>query len=217
LKRPLIVLGAGGHAKVLIFALQKQSAEILGVTDLDAGKKHQLWCGVPIIGGDEAVMTYSGEMIYLVNGVGSVRTGSQRRELFERFNGLGYQFASVIHPSAIMAADVVCAEGVQIMAGAMIQVGSFIGENAVINTGAIVDHDCQIGAHAHISTGAVLCGGIQVGEGAHIGAGATVIQGIRIGNNSLVAAGAVVVRDVPDGMTVMGVPAKEGITGFLCR
>jgi UDP-perosamine 4-acetyltransferase len=209
LKRPLIVLGAGGHAKVLIDALQQQSAEILGVTDRDAERKHQLMCGVPIIGNDEAVMAYPAERIYLVNAVGSVRTGSRRRELFERFNRLGYQFTSVIHPSAIMAADVVCAKGVQIMAGALVQVGSFIGENTVINTGAIVDHDCQIGAHVHISPGAVLCGGVQVGEGAHIGAGATVIQGIRIGKNSLVAAGAVVVRDVPDGMMVMGVPAKE--------
>ena len=196
---------------MLIDALRLQSVELLGVTDADIGKRDQLLLDVPVMGGDEEVMKYPVETIHLVNGVGSVRVNPRRRQLFEHFKSKGYRFASVVHPSAIIATDVVLSEGAQIMAGAVVQTGCRIGINAVINTGSVVDHDCHIGDHAHISPGATLSGGVRVGENAHVGTGATVIQGIQIGRNSLVAAGAVVIRDVPDGATVAGVPAKRDV------
>lgn len=207
----MIILGAGVHAKVLIDALQLLAVEILGLTDANPGKRGQLLLGVPVIGGDEEIMKYPGESIYLVNGVGSVCVTPRRGQLFERFKSKGYRFASVVHPTAIIAPDVVLSEGVQIMAGAVVQTGCHIGINALINTGCIVDHDCHIGDHAHISPGATLSGGVLIGENVHVGTGATVIQGIQIGRDSLVAAGAVVIRDVPEGATVAGVPAKEGL------
>lgn len=207
----MIILGAGGHAKVLIDALRLHSIELLGIADVDPGRKGQLLLGVPVLGGDEEVMKYPVEKIYLVNGVGSVHVNLKRQKLFEYFKNEGYQFASVVHPSAIIAGDVVLSEGVQIMACAVIQAGCHVGMNTVVNTGSIVDHDCHIGDHAHIAPGVTLSGGVRVGESAHVGTGATVIQGIQIGRNSLVAAGAVVIRDVPDGATVAGVPAKEGL------
>ncbi len=202
-------MGAGGHAKVLISALRMQSEEILGATDADVGKHGRLLLDVPVLGDDEEILKRRAESIYLVNGVGGVLVHPLRRILFERFANRGYRFASVTHPSAVVGADVALSEGSQVMAGAVIQPGCHIGKNAVINTGAIVDHDCHIGDHAHIAPGVTLSGGVRVGEGSHVGAGATVIQGIQIGRNSLVAAGAVVIRDVPDGVTVAGVPAKE--------
>lgn len=207
----MIILGAGGHAKVLIDALRLQSIELLGLADADIGKKGQLLLDVPVLGGDEEVMKHPVETIRLVNGIGSVRVNPLRRQLFEYFKNKGYRFVSIVHPAAIIAGDVVLSEGAQIMAGAIVQAGCHIGINAVINTGAVVDHDCSIGDHAHISPGVTLSGGVQVGENAHIGTGATVIQGIEIGRNCLVAAGAVVIRNVPDGATVAGVPAKEGL------
>lgn len=196
---------------MLTDALRLQSVELLGVTDADIGKRGQLMFDVLVIGGDEEVMKYPAETIHLVNGVGSVRVNPRRRQLFEHFKSKGYRFASVVHPSAIIATDVVLSEGAQIMAGAVIQAGCHVGMNTVINTGSVVDHDCHLGDHVHISPGATLSGGVRVGENAHVGTGATVIQGIQIGRNSLVAAGAVVIRDVPDGATVAGVPAKEGL------
>jgi len=211
LNYPVIILGAGGHAKVLIDALRVQSAELLGIADADPDKKGQMLLGVPVLGGDDEVMKYPAEKIKLVSGIGSVRVNPLRRKLFEYFKSEGYQFASVTHPSAIIARDVVLSEGVQIMAGAVIQAGCHVGINAIINTGAVVDHDCSIGDHAHIAPGVTLSGGVVVGENAHVGTGATVIQGVRIGRNSLVAAGAVVIHDVAEGATVSGVPAKEGL------
>jgi len=94
------------------------------------------------------------------------------------------------------------------MAGAVVQAGCRIGENVIVNTRASIDHDCDIEAHAHVAPGAVLSGCVHVGERAHIGAGATVIQGLTIGAGAIVGAGAVVVDGIPDGVTVVGVPAR---------
>ena len=206
---PVIIIGAGGHAKVLIDALRLQSVEILGIVDADPGKKGQELMGVPVIGGDDEVLKYSPQNICLVNGIGSVCVSSLRRRIFEFFRNKGYQFANVIHPTAIIANDVELSEGVQIMAGVVIQTGCQIGENSIINTRTSIDHDCMIGCHVHVSPGCVFSGGVVVEEEAHIGTAAVVIQNIRIGFMSLVAAGAVVVRNIPGGVTVAGVPARE--------
>lgn len=205
---PVLVLGGGGHAKVLINSLLSQSVDILGVTDPDAQKHGSTILGIPVIGGDDIVLKYSHEKILLINGLGSIKATTRRKQLYEHYKNLGYSFANVIHPSAVVAPDVKFQEGVQIMAGAIIQPGSSIGQDTIINTKTSIDHDCIIGDHVHLAPGVTLSGNVRVGNGVHVGTGATVIQGIRIENGSLIGAGAVVLRDVPEGSTVLGVPAK---------
>ncbi|MBL3540696.1 DapH/DapD/GlmU-related protein [Aminivibrio sp.] len=117
--------------------------------------------------------------------------------------------APVISKCSHLSRRVILSRGVQIMEGATVQCGVFLGENSIVNSGAVVDHDCRIASHVHIAPGAVLSGGVHVGEGAHIGTGAVVIQGISVGRNALVAAGSVVVSDVLDGYLVMGIPARR--------
>ncbi|MDK2820355.1 MAG: hypothetical protein PWP31_320 [Clostridia bacterium] len=204
MNKPVIIIGGGGHAKVLIDSLKILKIRIIGITE--NSKKDHI-SEVKIIGYDDIILNYSTDEIELVNGLGSIAT-SKRRQLFETFKMQGYNFKSVIHPSTVIAQDVDMAEGVQIMAGAVIQTGTSIGDNTIINTKASVDHDCKIGAHVHIAPGATLSGGVQVGEGCHIGTGATIIQGVNIGKDSIIGAGAVVLNDVPAGVTVVGVPAK---------
>lgn len=204
----VIVVGAGGHARVLIDALQRAGIQILFATDADPGKHGRSLLGVPVIGGDEALAAHAPGSVPLVVGLGSVGTDGARRAVFERLAADGHRFATVIHPAAVVAPDVMLLEGAQVMAGAVVQTGSHIGRNAIINTGACVDHDCRIGNHAHIAPGATLSGGVEIGDGAFVGTGACVIQSVRIGQGSVVAAGAVVIGDVPAGMCVMGVPAR---------
>ncbi|MHB1126568.1 MAG: acetyltransferase [Bacillota bacterium] len=208
---PVIILGAGGHAKVLIDALRKQSIPILGITEKHKKAQNEHIKDIEILGDDEVIFKYSPKNIRLVNGLGSVKTTLNRQLIFEYFKRKGYVFTSVIHPNSIIASDVLLLEGVQIMAGAIIQSGAKIGMNTILNTRASIDHDCIIGDHVHLAPGVVLSGGVTVGYGTHIGVGATVIQGITIGTNALISAGSLVIKDVMDESKVMGVPAKEVI------
>lgn len=206
---PVIILGAGGHAKVLVEVLLKSGKVIAGIVDPDLTLVGTNILGVPVLGCDEVVNGYSTTDFHLVNGLGSVSVPLKRQQLFDRFKALGYFFATVIHPSAIIASDAVLSEGTQIMAGTVIQPGCRIGINSILNTRASVDHDCIIGDHVHVAPGVTLSGGVSVGSRSHIGTGATVIQGISIGIGCLIAAGSVVTKDVCDGAKVRGVPARE--------
>jgi sugar O-acyltransferase (sialic acid O-acetyltransferase NeuD family) len=205
---PVIILGAGGHAKVLIDTLLLTPVEIAGIVDPDQKKHGARILGIPVIGSDDVVLKHGPDAITLVNGVGSVKQPVLRKQLFDMFKAKGYTFAGVLHPSAVIARDVLLAEGVQVMAGAVIQPGCVIGRNVIINTNASVDHDCAVADHVHIAPGVVLSGGVVVEEGVHIGTGATVLQSIRIGRNSIIGAGAVVLQDVPENALVYGVPGK---------
>jgi len=206
--RPVILIGAGGHAKVLIASLLLLRREIIGIAEAKIEKQSELLWEIPIIGADEAIKKFGSEEIELVNGLGSVGSPHRRMEIYQRFKKEGYRFAGVVHPSALIMRDVELGEGVQIMAGAIIQPGCRIGDNAVINTGAILDHDCIIGEHTHIAPGSVLSGGVRVGTASHVGTSATVIQGIEVGENVVIGAGAVVIKNIPDGVKVVGVPAR---------
>jgi UDP-perosamine 4-acetyltransferase len=206
---PVIILGAGGHAKVLIDALLASSAVIVGIVAPDPALVGTKILGVPVLGGDEVVNEFPPSEVRLVNGLGSVGLPATRERLFEKFLIMGYNFATIAHPAAVVASDVELGEGTQVMAGVVIQSGSSIGRNVIINTHASVDHDCIISDHVHIAPSVTLSGGVSVGACSHIGTGATVIQGISISSGCLVAAGAVVTKDIIDGAKVRGVPARE--------
>lgn len=210
---PLILLGGGGHGRVLLAALKSQDclSQLAGVVDPNPGELDAEQFGVPIMRAESELDTlFGGQLVELVNGLGSTAKTDPRKDLFLQMKQAGYRFASILHSSAICVDDEpTLGEGVQLMAGTIIQTGVRLGDNVLINTGAQVDHDCQIEDHVHIAPGAILSGQVRVGEGSHIGCGATVIQNIRIGAGALIAAGAVVVRDVPAGARVAGVPGVE--------
>jgi len=208
-RRPCILIGAGGHAKVLVDCLLRAGVPIQGFVERDAALHGRTVCGLPVLGGDAELARLTARGAWLVNAIGSTGAPGQRRGVFERLKREGYEFLTVVHPSAVLGTGVRLSEGAQLMAGVVIQPDSVIGENALVNTGARIDHDCAIGAHAHVAPGCVLSGNVRVGDETHLGTGAAVIHGITIGSRCLVAAGAVVVRDVADGARVMGVPARE--------
>lgn len=208
MKLPIIIIGAGGHAKVLADALIAAHEPVEGFTDAQASRQGEMILGIPVLGGDDVVLARGAQAVRLANGIGSVGSTAKRSEVFTHFRKRGFRFVTVVHPRATVSPSAVLAEGVQVMAGAVIQAGAEVGENTIVNTAAIVDHDCRIGAHCHLAPGCVLSGGITVGEGSHIGAGATVRQGLRLGANTVVAAGAAVVADHAGGATLAGVPAR---------
>jgi acetyltransferase EpsM len=120
----------------------------------------------------------------------------------------GFQLARAIHPSAVIAGDVVIGEGSVIAAGAVVNPGSLIGENVVINTCASIDHECRVATGAHICPGVRLAGRVSIGCAAHVGIGSIVKEGVRIGASSIIGAGSVVLRDIPDNVVAYGNPAR---------
>ena len=205
---PVVVIGSGGHAQVLVDCLQLLEREILFCTDIDPQLTGQDVMGVLVKGNDELIAALDPGEVQLVNGIGSINKPSLRKEIFELWTGRGFCFASLIHPSATVARSVVIDSGVQVMAGAVIQAGTRIHCNTIVNTGACVDHDCVIQAHCHIAPRVALSGAVYVDECSHIGTGACVIQGIKIGKECVIGAGATVVNDLPDHTIAVGTPAK---------
>jgi sugar O-acyltransferase (sialic acid O-acetyltransferase NeuD family) len=205
---PHIIVGAGGHARVLIKTLQRVGAQILGLIDADVSLKGQFILGTPVLGADDVLSQYDPRAVLLVNGVGSTHDMGLRRGIYDRLREQGYDFAKVIHPTSFYEDDVELGAGAQIMAGTIVQTGCRVGANTIVNTAASIDHDCLIGAHCHVGPGAVLSGGVQIGDGTHIGVGSTIIQNIQIGGGSVIAAGSVVTESIPPGTRVGGVPAR---------
>lgn len=206
--KPVIVLGAGGHGKVILDMLGVRRHKVLGITDTDVRKHGREIQNVLVIGDDVSILQWNPEDIFLANGIGSIADTAFRYKVYNFFSDKGYEFISLVHPGAIIAKDVILGKGVQIMAGAIVQPSCSIGDNSIINSGAIIEHDCKIAEHVHIAPGCVLSGGVAIGANSHIGTGAVLIQGIHVGKECLIGAGAVVVKDVSDGQTVMGVPAR---------
>lgn len=206
----VIGLGAGGHAKVVIEILRRMpQIDLVGLLDCDEALWHTKVLGVQVLGGDRLLPELrTGGLRWAFIGVGSVGDSSGRRRLYKMARSHGFEMISAIHPGAVISPSVRMGSGVTVMAGAIVNADAAFGENVIVNTGAIVEHDCTIGNHVHISPGARLASLVQVGDGAHVGLGACVLQGVTIGRNVVVGAGAVVVEDVPDEVTVVGVPAR---------
>ncbi len=208
MKTSIVVVGGGGHARVLLELLSRCKTTVLGLTDVK--KPDVLPEDVPYLGNDAEILHLDPERIQLANGLGSSASTAKHRRIYESFIEKGFRFASLIHPFAVLSTqDLHLGQGVQVMAGAVINPYSHIGDNVLINTRAVVEHDCRIGDHAHVATGAIVCGGCRIGTDVHIGAGATIIQGIEVGYGAVIAAGTVVVSDVKPMTLVAGVPAKE--------
>ena len=188
---PIVLLGAGGHARVVLDMLKACGGRIAAVADpsdrLDPAFEDILHMT------DDADLSvrFAPEDCLLLNGVGvTPGSGPSRRQLlFERFIDAGYRFLTLIHPAAIVSPSAKIDDGAQVMAGGVVQCAARIGRNTIINTHASVDHDCGIGDHVHIAPGAVLCGGVRVGAGAFVGAGAVLLPGIEIAAGELVPAG----------------------------
>jgi len=200
-----ILLGAGGHAKVVLSLLRARGESVLGVCDpglVAQGLKQ--WRGLDVLGEDQYVTSRSPDEIALALGVGQLPGATIREQIFQTFSGLGYRFPALVHPAALVDDSAVLADGAQVMAGAVVQPDVQIGTNSLVNSRASVDHDCVIAEQVHIAPGAVLCGAVCVEAGAFIGSGATVIQGVKVGAGGVVAAGVTLRKDLPAATTYTG-------------
>lgn len=210
LSRSVIVIGAGGHARVVADALVCAGAKVLGFTDSDASLWGRLLQGLPVLGGDDVLTRHDPGAVTLVNGLGMIdaRSATLRRRVQEVLTSRGWTFTAVRHPSAIVSPRAGLASDVQVLAGAVIQTGASVGTGTIINTRAVIEHDATLGDWSHVAPGAVICGNVRIGAFTHVGAGATVRQALHIGARCLIGIGAAVVSGQSDGACVVGVPAR---------
>jgi sugar O-acyltransferase (sialic acid O-acetyltransferase NeuD family) len=193
------VIGAGGHAKVIIAMLRLRGYQPVAVLD----DNESLW-GTELLG-----VTISGPIGSLDAsrynwGVIGIGNNEIRHQVARRVK---LRWLSVVHPTAWVDVSVSLGPGTVVFAGAMVQPGCIIGEHVIINTAASVDHDCVLDDFVHIAPGTHLAGNVRVGQGAFMGIGSALIPGVRVGPWTTVGAGAVVVEDLPDRIVAYGVPA----------
>ncbi|PZR34805.1 NeuD/PglB/VioB family sugar acetyltransferase [Caulobacter segnis] len=200
----VVIIGGGGHAKVVIEILRAAGETVAAIVDADPTPRTIL--GVPVVGDDLALPALRERgLTRLFVAVGDNRL---RETLGRKARDAGFSLVNAVHPSAVVSPSARLGEGVAVMAGAVINADNQVADLAIINTGAVVDHDCRLGAAAHVAPGAALAGGVSVGERAFLGVGARVIPGVTIGADTVVGAGGVVVRNLPAGVLAVGVPAK---------
>jgi sugar O-acyltransferase (sialic acid O-acetyltransferase NeuD family) len=209
MNKPIFILSAGGHAKVLLECLIALGLDsIHAFIEIENEKIGHKIAGIETISEGFFLEKYKSTEVLLVNGLGSVDLPRVRKKVFQNFKKRGYKFLTLVHPGAYVATDVVLGEGCQILVGSILQTGTIIQENVIVNTGAIIDHDCRIGAHSHIAPGVTLSGGIIIGYLCHIGTAATIVQNVQISPKCVVAAGSVVISNLNMNSRVAGVPAK---------
>jgi sugar O-acyltransferase (sialic acid O-acetyltransferase NeuD family) len=207
-KRPaLVIVGASGHAKVVIDIVEKEARyEITHLLDDNPALHGKSFFGYRVMGATPSLLGAAGEKPLTLVAIGD---NGARQRIARTLREKGFELARAVHPQAQIARGAVIGAGTVIMAGAVVNSDAAIGENVIVNTGATVDHDCVVGDGVHIAPGAHLCGGVYIGAGSFIGAGTVIIPGIRVGSNAIVGAGSTLLEDVSENVKAAGSPARK--------
>jgi acetyltransferase EpsM len=200
----LVIIGAGGHSKVVADAAIRAGFRVRGFLD-DHATVAPL-PGYDVIG-TVLDLVHNSQLQKDLLAVIAIGDNRARMHVVEKLGLPSERYALVIDPSAVVSRHASIAEGTVVLQGAIVNAGTVIGQHAILNTGCTIDHDCRIEHYAHISPGVNLAGGVAVGEGAHLGISSCVIPQCFVGNWSVVGAGAAVVQSIPAKCIAVGVPA----------
>jgi sugar O-acyltransferase (sialic acid O-acetyltransferase NeuD family) len=205
----IIVVGGGGHAKVVISLVRKlKTYRILGYTDL---KNNGEILGAAYLGTDDKLEPWSPdrEKLSAVLGIGQVGLGRKRHEFWTGLSRLALAFPLIVSPGAVVNEGVKAGEATVVMDGAVINSGASVGQGVIVNTHSTIEHDVVIGDWVHVAPGVTISGGTTVGRYSMVGAGATLIEGIKIAEDCLIGAGATVVHDLAEPGVYVGCPAQR--------
>jgi sugar O-acyltransferase (sialic acid O-acetyltransferase NeuD family) len=202
--RPLVIVGAGGHARACIDVIERHGGyEIVGLI----GRTEEVGRNVfqhRVIGSDDALPALAGHGVCAIVTVGQIRTSQARRTLFEQLRQLGFEQPAIVSPLAYVSSRATIGAGTIVMHHATVNIGAKVGCNCIVNTGAIVEHDCHVGDHCHISTGTVLNGGVRVGSDCFVGSGSVIREERSVSYNSVIGMGLSVRHDVLPGTIYTG-------------
>jgi UDP-perosamine 4-acetyltransferase len=202
-------MGAGGHARVCLEALQDDSGhEVVGAVSSDGTGIDAL--GVVVLGTDVDLRVAT-QSVHAATGFVAIGDNGARADVTARWLALGMPLVVAVSRAASVSRTAVLDDGAAVLPGAVVNAATRIGRGAIVNTNASVDHDCDVGEFVHVAPGAAIGGGVTIGAGTLVGLGARVLPGLRIGAGAVIGGGAVVVRDVAPGAVVVGVPAREHV------
>ena len=196
----LIIVGAGGHGKVIADIAFKNGYTDINFLDDNAT---DACMGFPVIGACSQIETFDDGNTDFVIGIGS---NAVRKLFAEKYK---VNWVTLVHPSAQIAFNASIGKGTVVMAGAVVNVCATIGKHCIINTSAVVEHDNIINDYVHISPSVALGGTVHIGDKTHIGIGTTVKNNIEICDDCIIGAGTVVVKNIKDSGTYVGVPARK--------
>ena len=204
MKEKLLIIGASGHGKVVAdIALKIDKWQSIAFLDDDDLIKSCM--GLKIIGKSADAIAYRDEADFFV----AIGNNATREKVQEQLLNDGLSVVSLVHPSAIIGADVEIGVGTVVMAGVVINSSSKVGKGCIINTSCSLDHDNEIENYVHISPGANLAGTVKIGNGSWIGIGSVISNNVNICSGCKVGAGAVVVKDITEPGTYVGVPVRK--------
>jgi len=195
----LVIIGAGGHAKVILDIAQKCGFDILGFLDDNAIGEI---LGYSVLGKVSDCVKFDKDIRFFV----AIGKNEIREKITETYN---LKCATLIHPSAQIGIDVKIGSGTVVMANAVVNPSANIGKGCIINSSSIVEHDCEMGDYSHISPAAVLCGTVKIGKKVHIGGASVVKNNIKICSDVTVGIGAAVTKDITETGIYIGVPARK--------
>jgi sugar O-acyltransferase (sialic acid O-acetyltransferase NeuD family) len=207
-KPALVVIGASGHAKVVIDIVEKEARyKISYLLDDNPALHGKVFFGYRVTGATSSILAgAAGEKPSALVAIGN---NEIRMRIAGWLRDRGFGLALAVHPQAQTGRGAAIGAGTVVMAGAVVNPDAAIGENVIVNTGATIDHDCVIGDGVHLAPGSHLCGGVRVGAGAFIGAGTVIIPGVRVGANAVVGAGSTLIEDVAENVRAAGSPARK--------
>lgn len=208
--RNIIIIGGGGHAKVLIDLIKTiKNFKIVGIVDPKI-KKGKSINGVKVLGDDKILISLKRKGIKcLALGIGSEGNNHKRYKIWKNLKKKGFSFPVLIHKDSFTSKNIKVGQGSQIFNKSVVNAGSKIGEISVINTSTIIEHDCKIGNNVFTGTRATLCGGVTVEDNSFIGAESCILPKVKIKKNVLIAAKALVNKDLKNNIKVKGIPAKK--------
>lgn len=203
-KMELILIGAGGHSRSCIDAIEQEGKfKIGGLVGLgeEVGSSH---FGYQVIATDSDLSALAKQFKYALISVGQIKSPDLRIRLYELSLAAGFTLPSIIAPTAYVSSNATVGAGTIVMHGAILNAGAAVGKNCIINTRALLEHDSRVFDHCHISTGAIVNGETLIGAGSFIGSGSVIKQGVSVGVRSVVGMGLAVLHNLEDGCKYLG-------------
>ncbi len=203
--KELIIIGAGGHGKVVADIAKKNGYKIISFLDDSVQKQLESYSIVGTTDDIDMIHKKDNEVDFFI----AIGNNVVREQVFKKFQEKEITFPVLIHPSAIVDETVKIGRGTVVMANAVINVGTTIGKNCIINTGSTVDHDCILEDYVHVSPGVHVAGTVHLGKRTWLGIGSSIINNINICDDVIVGAGTTVINHIDSSGKYVGMPLRR--------